>query len=72
MEPSKEHQRLLSDAMWKVVKKEVLRLPHVGIIYPMQDSDLVMLVQVVSKKGAITSEDRAYLLAFLKSIPGLR
>ena len=38
--------------MWKVVKKEVLRLPHVGVIYPMQDSDLVMLVQVVSKKGA--------------------
>ena len=32
-----------------------------GIIYPMQDSDLVMLVQVVPKKGAITSEERAYL-----------
>ena len=58
--------------MRKVVKKEVLRPLHVGVINPMQDSDLVMLVQVVSKKGAITSEDRAYLLAFLKSIPGLR
>ena len=52
MEPSKEHQRLLSDAMWKVVKKEVLRLPHVGVIYPMQDSDLVMLVQVDPKEGS--------------------
>ena len=57
--PSKEHQRRLSDAMWKVVKKEVLRLLHEGVIYPMQDSDLVILVQVVPKKGAITSEKRA-------------
>ena len=32
-----------------------------GIIYPMQDSDLVMLVQVVPKKGAITSKERAYV-----------
>ena len=47
--------------MWKVVKNEVLRLLHVGVIYPIQDSDLVMLVQVVPKKGAIISEERAYL-----------
>ena len=47
--------------MRKVVNKEVLRLLHVGIIYPMQDRDLVMLVQVVPKKGAITSEERVYL-----------
>ena len=47
--------------MRKVVNKEVLRLLHVGVIYPIQDSDLVMLVQVVPKKGAITSEERAYL-----------
>ena len=47
--------------MRKVVNKEVLRLLHVGVIYPMQDIDLVMLVQVVPKKGAITSEERAYL-----------
>ena len=65
MEPdyksSKQHHRQLSDAMRKVVSKKVLRLLHVGIIYPMQDRDLVMLVQVVPKKGAITSEERAYL-----------
>ena len=54
--PSKQHPRRLSDAMRKVVNKEVLRLLHVGVIYPIQDSDLVMLVQVVPKKGAITSE----------------
>ena len=59
--PSKQHPRRLSDAMRKVVNKEVLRLLHVGVIYPIQDSDLVMLVQVVPKKGAITSKERAYI-----------
>ena len=47
--------------MRKVVNKEVLRLLHVGVIHPMQDSDLVMLVQLVPKKGAITSEVRALI-----------
>ena len=49
--PSREHQRRLNDAMREVVKKEVLKLLHVGIIYPVQNSEWVSLVQVVSKKG---------------------
>jgi hypothetical protein len=32
--PSREHQRRLNDAMREVVKKEVLKLLHAGIIYP--------------------------------------
>ena len=36
--PSREHQRRLNDAMREVLKKEVLKLLHAGIIYPMQDS----------------------------------
>ena len=36
--PSREHQRRLNDAMREVVKKEVLKLLHAGIIYPVQDS----------------------------------
>ena len=52
--PSREHQRWLYDAMREVVKKEVLKLLHVGIIYPVQDSEWVSLVQVVPKKGGIT------------------
>src|SRR6185503_6339885 len=32
--PSREHQRWLNDAMREVVKKEVLKLLHAGIIYP--------------------------------------
>ena len=57
MEPdhklSREHQRWLNDAMWEVVKKEVLKLLHVGIIYPVQDSEWVNPVQVVPKKGGM-------------------
>jgi hypothetical protein len=37
--PSREHQRWLNDAIREVVKKEVLKLLHVGIIYPVQDSE---------------------------------
>ena len=40
--------------MREVVKKEVLKLLHVGIIYPEQDSERVSPVQVVPKKGGMT------------------
>ena len=57
MEPdhklSREHRRWLNDAMREVVKKEVLKLLHVGIIYPVQDSEWVSPVQVVPKKGGM-------------------
>ena len=52
--PSREHQRRLNDAMREVVKKEVLKLLHAGIIYPVQDSEWVSPVQVVPKKGGMT------------------
>jgi hypothetical protein len=39
--------------MRKVVKKEVLKLLHVGIIYPVPHSDWVSPVQVVPKKGGM-------------------
>jgi hypothetical protein len=50
--PSREPQRRLKNAMRKVVKKEVLKLLHAGIIYPMSYSEWVSPVQVVPKKGA--------------------
>jgi hypothetical protein len=57
MEPdhklSREHQRRLNDVMREVVKKVVLKLLHVGIIYPVQDSEWVSPVQVVPKKGGM-------------------
>src|SRR6185437_8792138 len=52
--PSREHQLRLNDAMREVVKKEVLKLLHAGIIYPKQDSEWVSPVQVVPKKGGMT------------------
>jgi hypothetical protein len=39
--------------MREVVKKEVLKLLHTDIIYPMQDSEWVSPVQVVPKKGGM-------------------
>jgi hypothetical protein len=40
--------------MREVVKKEVLKLLHVGIIYPVPHSEWVSPVQVVPKKGGMT------------------
>ncbi|KAM2132471.1 hypothetical protein ACFX1Q_013859 [Malus domestica] len=40
--------------MMEVVKKEVIKLLDVGIIYPISDSKWVSLVQVVSKRSRVT------------------
>ena len=47
--PSREPQRRLNNAMREVVKKEVLKLLHAGIIYPVPNSEWVSPVQVVPK-----------------------
>ena len=52
--PSREPQCRLNNAMRQVVKKEVLKLLHVGIIYHVPYSEWVSPVQVVSKKGGMT------------------
>jgi hypothetical protein len=36
--PVREHQRRLNNVMREVVKKEVLKLLKVGVIYPIFDS----------------------------------
>jgi hypothetical protein len=51
---SREPQHRLNNAMREVVKKEVLKLLHAGIIYPVPHSEWVSLVQVVPKKGGMT------------------
>jgi hypothetical protein len=48
--PSREPQRGLNNVMREVVKKEVLKLLHTRIIYPMPHSEWVSPVQVVPKK----------------------
>ena len=50
--PSREPQQRLNNAMQEV-KKEVLKLLHTGIIYPMPHSEWVSPVQVVPKKGGM-------------------
>ncbi|KAL5573536.1 hypothetical protein UlMin_023133 [Ulmus minor] len=52
--PTREAQRRLNPPMMEVVKKEIIKLLDVGIIYPISDSKWVSPVQVVPKKSGIT------------------
>jgi hypothetical protein len=52
--PSREPQRRLNNTMREVAKKEVLKLLHAGIIYPVPHSEWVSPIQVVPKKGGMT------------------
>jgi hypothetical protein len=52
--PSREPQCRLNNVMRDVVKKEVLKLLHAGIIYPVPHSEWVSPVQVVPNKGGMT------------------
>ena len=47
--PSREPQCRLNNAMIEVVKKEVLKLLHAAIIYPIPYSEWVSPIQVVPK-----------------------
>ncbi|RDX89403.1 hypothetical protein CR513_28873, partial [Mucuna pruriens] len=49
--PIRQYQRRLNPTILDVVKKEVTKLLVVGIIYPISDSQLVSLMQVVPKKS---------------------
>jgi hypothetical protein len=52
--PSREPQRRLNNATREVVKKEVLKLLHARIIYPVPHSEWVSPVKVLPKKGGMT------------------
>ncbi len=54
--PSRDPQRRLNPAMMEVVKKEILKLLSVGIIYPISDSEWVSPVHCVPKKAGISLE----------------
>ena len=51
---SRQPQRRLNPIMKEVVKKEVLKLLDVGVIYPITDSKWVSLTQVVPKKSGVS------------------
>jgi hypothetical protein len=52
--PVVDHQRRLTHAMREVVKKEVIKLLNVGIIYLVLHSEWVSPVHCVPKKGGLT------------------
>ena len=54
VKPFRQPQRRLNPIMKDVVKKEVLKLLDVGVIYPIADSKWVSPTQVVPKKSRIT------------------
>ena len=54
VKPSRQPQRRLNPIMKEVVKKEVLKLLDVGVIYPIADSKWVSPTQVVPKKYGVT------------------
>ena len=54
VKPSRQPQRRLNPIMKEVVKKEVLKLLEVGVIYPIADSKWVSPTQVVPKKSGVT------------------
>ena len=53
VKPSRQPQRRLNPIMKEVVKKEVLKLLDVGVIYPIVDSKWVSPTQVVPKKSGV-------------------
>ena len=54
VKPSRQPERRLNPIMKDVVKKEVLKLLDVGVIYPIADSKWVSPTQVVPKKSGVT------------------
>ncbi|GJR67159.1 reverse transcriptase domain-containing protein [Tanacetum coccineum] len=52
--PDVQKQRMLNQNMQQVVKKEIVKLLDIGIIYPIADSPWVCPIHCVPKKGGIT------------------
>ncbi|GJY04700.1 reverse transcriptase domain-containing protein [Tanacetum coccineum] len=54
LKPAVQHQRRVNLKIHEVIKKEVIKLLDVGLIYPISDSLWVSPVHCVSKKGRMT------------------
>nr|GEX72895.1 reverse transcriptase domain-containing protein [Tanacetum cinerariifolium] len=53
-EPAVQHQRRVNPKIHDVIKKEVLKLLDVGLVYPIFDSPWVSPVHCIPKKGGFT------------------
>ncbi|GJU53168.1 reverse transcriptase domain-containing protein [Tanacetum coccineum] len=54
LKPAVQHQRRVNPKIHEVIKKEVLKLLDVGLIYPISDSPWVSPMHCVPKKGGFT------------------
>ncbi|GKB43039.1 reverse transcriptase domain-containing protein [Tanacetum coccineum] len=66
--PAIQHQRRVNPKINEVIKKEVIKLLDVGLIYPISDSPWVSPVHYVPKKGGmavVTNEDNELILTRL-------
>ncbi|GJT08077.1 reverse transcriptase domain-containing protein [Tanacetum coccineum] len=54
VKPMVQHQRRVNPKIHEVIKKEVIKLLEVGLIYPISNSPWVSPVHCVTKKGGIT------------------
>ncbi|GJV26819.1 reverse transcriptase domain-containing protein [Tanacetum coccineum] len=52
--PAVQHQRRVNPKIHEVIKKEVIKLLDVGLIYPISDNPWVSPVHCVPKKGGMT------------------
>nr|GEW39308.1 hypothetical protein [Tanacetum cinerariifolium] len=52
--PAVQHQRRVNPKIHEVIKKEVIKLPDAGLIYPIFDSLWVSPVHCMPKKGGMT------------------
>ena len=52
--PFREAQRILNLKVWEVVKEEILKWLNVEIIYPISNSEWVILVHIVLKTARLT------------------
>jgi hypothetical protein len=51
---SRENRRRVNPILSDVLKKEVQKLLEAGLIYPISDSNWVIPIHVVPKKGGVT------------------
>nr|GEV47419.1 ribonuclease H-like domain-containing protein [Tanacetum cinerariifolium] len=58
--PVVQHQRRVNPKIYEVIKKEVINLLDVGLIYPISDNPWVSLEHCVPKKGGITVVENEY------------
>ncbi|GJY43919.1 reverse transcriptase domain-containing protein [Tanacetum coccineum] len=62
--PAVQHQRRVNSKIHEVIKKEVIKLLDVGLIYPISDSPWVRPVHCVPKKGGmivVENEDNEFI-----------